>query len=236
MKKLPVVTFVAMCILIFAASCNLNNNGTSNPQNAFFLVSNISPDAPPLNLYSNGQQTPIQSLGSGTYTPYYQASAGTYNFSFYDSASATVPVLTNSVSFSPSTSYSYFVIDSFKRVQASLVQDNLIIPSTDSVYIRFFNFSPNAGAVNLYESTMDSTFYAARFFNDQASTQTLSNFARLKTGTTGYFNFQLKAPNDSILASKPDTLSGGHIYTLFAKGNVGGTGSQAIGIGQIQNY
>jgi hypothetical protein len=232
MKKLPVVTLVAMCVLIFAASCNINDNGTSNPQNAFFLVSNISPDAPPLSLYSNGSATPIQNLGSGTYTPYYQATAGSYAFSFYDSASATVPVLTNTVTFSPSTNYSYFIIDSFNRVKASLVQDNIIIPGTDSVYIRFFNFSPNAGSVNLYESTLDSNFYAARFFNDQSGTQTLANFARIKAGI---YNFQLQS-TATTLATKTDTLASGHVYTLFAKGNVGGTGSQAIGIGQIQNY
>ncbi|MEP6465497.1 MAG: DUF4397 domain-containing protein [Parafilimonas sp.] len=237
MKKLPLIILVAMSVIIFAASCSLNNNSTSNPSNGGFLVANISPDAPPLTLYSNGAATSIQNLGTGTYTPYYQATAGSYNFAFYDSASATSPVLSNTINISTGANYSYFIIDSFSKVKASFVQDFLPSPSPDSVYIRFFNFSPNAGAVSLYESSVfDSSFYSNRFFNDQANTTGLANFVRLKTGSLAYYNFQLKQSDGTVVASKLDTLSAGHIYTLFAKGNVEGTGAQAVGIGQILNY
>ncbi|MEP6683448.1 MAG: DUF4397 domain-containing protein [Parafilimonas sp.] len=235
MKKLPLVILVAMCTLIFATSCNLNNNDTTNPQASYFLVANISPDAPPLTLYSNGSPTQIQGLPSGLYTLYFQATPGSYNFAFYDSASTTTPVLSNTVSINANSYYSYFVIDSFSKVKSTFVQDNLKATTSDSAFVRFLNFSPNAGVVNLSEVTGDSTYYSNRTFNDQVATTGYADFNRLKLRAGGVYNFQLKQPDGTFLASKLDTLLGGHTYTLFAKGNVNGTGSQAIGLGQIVN-
>jgi uncharacterized protein DUF4397 len=235
MKRLPLVILVAMCTLIFAASCNLNNDDTSNPQASYFLVANISPDAPPLALYSNGSPTQIQGLPSGYSTIYFQATPGSYNFAFYDSASATSPVLSNTVSINANSYYSYFVIDSFSKVKATFVRDDLKATTSDSVFVRFLNLSPNAGVVNLFESKGDSTYYSNRTFNDQSANSGNATFNRLKLRADSIYTFQLKQPDGTILASKEDTLSGGHTYTIFAKGNVGGTGSQAIGIGQIVN-
>jgi len=235
MKRLPLVILVAMCTLIFAASCNINNNDTSNPQASYFLVANISPDAPPLSLYSNGSPTQIQKLASGLYTLYVPATPGSYNFAMYDSASATSPVLSNTVTINTNSFYSYFIIDSFSKVKATFVQDDLKATTTDSAFIRFLNFSPNAGVVNLSDSTSDSTFYSNRTFNDQSNNAGNATFNRLKLKAGGTYTFQLKSSDSTILASKTATLMGGHTYTLFAKGNVGGTGSQAIGIGQIVN-
>jgi len=235
MKRLPLVILVAMCTLIFAASCNINNNDTSNPQASYFLVANISPDAPPLSLYSNSSPTQIQKLSSGLYTLYFQAIPGSYNFAFYDSASATSPVLSNTVSINANSYYSYFVIDSFSKVKATFVQDDLKATTPDSAFVRFLNFSPNAGVVNLYEEADDSTYYSNRTFNDQSGNAGNAAFTRLKLRADSTYKFKLKQPDGTVLASKTDTLLGGHTYTIFAKGNVGGTGSQAIGIGQIVN-
>lgn len=227
MKKLPVFISLAACILIFATACNVNSNMT-NPQQGNFLVTNVSPDAPPLDLYINSTGF-IQGLGYGTYSAYNALTAGSYTFSFFDSASASSPVLSNLITLSPATNNSYFVIDSFKRVKASFVPDNLVLPGPDSVNIRFFNFSPNAGAVSLYEATLDSAFYSIRSFNDVSG----AAFNKIKAGV---YNFQLQQPDGTVLASKLDTLSSGHIYTIFAKGNVSGTSGQEIGIGQILNF
>ncbi len=231
MKKLIVINLVVLGVIIFTASCNVNGSNT-NPQQGTFLLANVSPDAPPLNISINN--SPFGAgLAYGIYTRYYPVTAGAYTFSFYDSASATNPVLTNTVSISPSATYSYFVIDSFKRIKSSFVQDNFKQPGGDSVYIRFFNFSPNAGLVSLDDANSDTTFYTGRSFNDQATTSSLANFIGIKKGI---YKFELRKSDSTLLASKIDTLVGGHVYSLFAKGNVDGTGTQAIGIGAMANY
>ena len=230
MKKISVIISLAVCILIFAASCSIDNNNNTNPQQGNFLIANISPNSPPLNVFINGS-TFGSGLAYGIYTPYYNTTAGSYAFSFTDPTSANV--LNNTVSIAASTTYSYFVIDSFSKLKAAFIQDNIPFPSTDSVYIRFFNFSPDAQPVNLYNSTTDTTLYSTRFFNDQAGMPGSTNFNRIKSGI---YNLQLQKSDSTVLASKLDTLAGGHVYTIFAKGFAAGIGTQAVGIGQIQNY
>lgn len=114
------------------------------------------------------------------------------------------------------------------------MEDNIIRPSADSVYIRFFNFSPNAGMVNLRDSVSGTDWYASRYFNDQAGLNNYTTFNRIPHGV---YSLQLtRSGDDSVLVSRKDTLAGGHVYTIFAKGFSGGTGNAILGIGQIQNY
>jgi len=232
MKKLPLMIVAAACVIVFLGSCNLNNDGNTNPQQGSFLVANISPDAQPLSITINGSNF-ANNFGYGNYTPYYLANAGSYTFSFYDAASGTSPILSNTVSISASASYSYFLVDSFSKLKSSFVQDNFTAPSTDSVYIRFFNLSPNAGALYLKDSSTGNDLYSLRAFNDQDANSSNTSFKEM---AKGIYTFQLKRLDSSIAVSRVDTLSGGHVYTIFAKGNVGGTGAQALGIGQITNY
>lgn len=230
MKKLPIIISLSVLVLIFAASCSINNSDNTNPQQGNFLLANISPDAPPLNVYLNG--APFGSgLSFGIYTPYFQYTAGSYSFSFTDSTSTTV--LTNTVNIEASKNYSYFVIDSFSKLKTSFMQDNIFVPKADSVYIRFFNFSPDAGPLSLYDVTTDTTLYSTRFFHDEAGNPGAINFNEIKAGI---YNFQLQKPDNSVAASRLDTLLGGHVYTIFAKGFAGGTGTKEIGIGQMMNY
>jgi len=227
------MTFVAMCM--FLASCNLNNSGSTNPQQGAFLLANVSPDAPPLSIYINNSYFG-QGLSYGNYTAYYLATPGSYTFSFFDSSSTTTPKLSKTVNINALTNYSFFVVDSFKSVNASFVPDIYAKPAGDSVYVRFFNFSPNAGALSLADATSDSTLYSTRSFNDQDGSSTLVSYNRMYTGTSAIYNFELRKPDGTAVASRADTLSGGHVYTIFAKGFLDSTGNKALGIGQIQNF
>jgi hypothetical protein len=231
MKKLTVIVFGVMVMIIGATSCNVGSSNNTNPQQGFFLVANLSPDSDPLNVYINGSPF-FQSLGYGSYTQYYGAGAGSYSFSFYGTSQT--PVINNTVTIDATKTYSYFVIDSFSKVKSSFVQDQFLTPSADSIYIRFFNFSPNSVALNLTDSASGTDLYGTRFFNDQGSNPDYIAFNKMPAGI---YTFQLRNPgNDSILSSKKDTLMGGHVFTLFATGFYSGAGKQALGLGKIQNY
>jgi len=230
MKKLQVKIFASMCVLIIAAtSCSVGDSN-SNPDQGMFLVANISPDAPPLSININGSSFGT-GLNYGNYTPYYVATAGSYQFSFYGTGSTAA--LTQTVNLETSKRYSGFVIDSFSTLKFSFVEDKLIQPSTDSVYVRFFNFSPNSAPINLQDSASGTNVYSARYFNDEATNPINTEFVRVKAGI---YTLRLTNPTDSVLATRKDTLTGGHIYSLFAKGFVGGTGNQAIGLGQVIHF
>jgi hypothetical protein len=221
-----------MAMLIAVTSCSVGSSGTTNPQQGFFLVANVSPDSDPLNIFINNSPF-LQSLGYGSYTQYYGAGAGSYSFTFY--GTSTTPVLSNTVTIDAAKTYSYFVVDSFSKIKTSFVQDQFPVPSADSVFIRFFNFSPNSTIFTLTDSASQTDLYPYRAFNDQNGN---SNYISFNGMPAGIYTFQLKNPNitDSVVLSKIDTLVGGHVYTLLAKGFYGGTGQQALDLGKIQNY
>jgi hypothetical protein len=223
------LTIVVFAVFICASSCSVNHDN-ANPVQGSFLTSNISPDAPPLNLSINSSGFQ-QGLPYGIYTQYYSTTAGNYTITVTDSTNTTL--LTNTITLDVNKLYSYILIDSFKNLQAAFIQDNFRAPQSDSVYIRFFNFSPNSQPLTLYDSAHASTIYASRNFNDQSYETDFANFMEIPAGN---YTFQLKQPDGSVLAGKQIELDGGHVSTLFAKGFVGGAGTQAIGIGQILNY
>jgi len=231
MKKiLRSISAVLVLGLIFF-SCKLDN-GTSNPQTGFFMVANVSPDAPHLNVNVNNSAFDT-GLVFGSYTPYVSANAGTYNFAFYPSGSST-PVLTNNVTIDVNKVYSYFVIDSFSKVKSAVVEDVFKAPSGDSVYVRFFNFCPNlTQAIDVKDSANNTSLFSSRTFNDQASNPSFAAFNEIKAGA---YTLQLKQIDGTLLSSQSTTLEGGKVYTLFAQGFKGGIGDQALSIGQIINF
>ena len=233
MKKLFLSGFAAFVTMCCITSCNIKNGDTTDPQQGYFLVANISPDVPPLSILINGSSF-SSNFAYGNYTPYYSTTAGSYTFAFYTSLSGTTPVLSSTVNLAASSSYSYFVIDSFSKIKSSFVQDNIVIPGGDSVYIRFFNFSPNAGTVALTDSASKTDLYTSRTFNDQNITPVYSNFKRMLSGT---YTLQLKLADSTIATSKTYALTAGHGYTFFAKGLLNSSSdTTAIGIGFINNY
>ena len=125
MKKLPVIVFGVMAILIATTSCNVGNSSNTNPQQGYFLLANLSPNSDPLSVYVNGSPL-FQSLSYGSYTQYYGAAAGSYAFSFYGATQT--PVINNTVTIDATKTYSYFVVDSFSKVKSSFVQDQFPTP------------------------------------------------------------------------------------------------------------
>jgi hypothetical protein len=131
--------------------------------------------------------------------------------------------------------YSLFLIDSVNKLQTTYISDSILkAPGADSVKLRFFHFSPNTPALDLAESGGGPVLFSNRMFNDVKLTPSYADFSYLPSGT---YNFEIRlAGTSTVIATMPSvTLSGGKIYTLFAKGFFGGTGNHAPGIGIISN-
>ncbi len=227
MKRIFVNVAVAFGILTFA-SCLKDNDGTSNPTQGALMVANLTPDATGVNVTLNSKGY-VSNLGYGVYTPYYLQNAGTYDVGVA-SGSTTI---SDSIKLEPNKYYSYFIIDTLASLKYAFVEDKLVAPSSDSVYVRFLNFSPNSGVVNFRDSATHNYFSKSRTFNDQKTTASYADFTKMRAAI---LTFQIVGSDSSVLASKKDTLAGGHIYTIMAKGKANGTGAQALGIGKIQNY
>ena len=229
MKKLFVYFTIFAALIVFSYSCNIDNSNT-NPPNATFAYVQASPDAGNLDVYANGGVIALNFPYTHD-TGYYLAQPGIYDLKAAQTGTFNYLVDQN-ITFEAGKAYSVFTIDSASKMKVALVSDSLNAPSTDSPKIRFFNFSPNEGSVDLGISGVGTPWYTSRTFNDQATTTTYQNFVTIPAGT---YNLQaLQAGTSNIEASAPSTvLTGGKIYTIYLKGFKGGTGAQELGIGTV---
>ena len=237
MKKIILCAVAILSSLILLNSCTLDNNSTTQPQSGAFLVANVSPTSPKLSVYFNSTSKFFDTLRFGSYSPYAgPVNPGTYTFIVDSSGEANPSKLKSTVTIEANKFYSYFIIDSFNKVKASFINDVFKVPSSDSVYIRFFNFCPNSTSPVSLVNTADQHAWASdRSFNDQSSNPQYIAFFEEPAGT---YNFQLQGiAGDTLLKATSVTLTGGKVYTLFAKGTIGSADTtKALAIGRLENY
>ncbi len=241
MIRIVISIAMVICLFIIINSCTLNNAGSvTTTQQGAFLFAQASPDAPHLNIIINSI-TFDTSLQYKTYSPYIKANPGTYTFSVIPSDSASLgntldTVTTSIVTILANKNYSFFYIDSFSAIKTAFVNDVFQAPSTDSVYIRFFNFCPNlTKSINLVDSTDKNVILSSgRVFNDQAYNPQYVAFKELPAKT---YILNLETVSDSLLKTQTITLTGGKVYTLIAKGINGiADSTKALSIGLLENY
>lgn len=234
MKKNWLGILAVISSVFFLTSC-LNNNNTTQPQTGAFLLAQTSPNAPNAGVYING--SPFDTLHFGDYTRYVGGiTPGTYSFAVdsFGISNPTTAKLQTTVTIEPNKYYSYFIIDSFSKLKAAWTNDVFQAPSSDSVYVRFFNFCPNAPeALSLVQSGAGA-LSANRTFNDQSTNPQYVAFQEVPAGN---YSFDLKTASGTVLKTQNVALTGGHVYTLFAKGTIGNSDTtRALSIGQLQNY
>lgn len=232
MKSILFYVVIMFGILTLASSCIKSGDVSTPTSQGALTVANFSPDAPGINISLNSTSY-ITNLGYKFYTPYAPQTAGSYNVGVAGTSGANI--FSNTINIDPNKYYSYFVIDSFAKLKYAFIEDNLIVPSMDSVYIRFLNFSPNAGLINFRDSASGNYFSRARMFNDQNTQSAYSAFTRIPMDS---HTFQIVASNNdsTVLASQKYDLMGGHIYTILARGFLNGTDTQALEVWNLQNY
>ncbi len=166
--------------------------------------------------------------GTVTYTlPYYTITPGTtsvkYNLTGTPNAYAS-----NTAETMEDEAYSTFLIDSAKRAKLAWVYDDLTEPTPGKVKIRFFHFSPNAPAVDVVAVSTGAKWFANRTFNDQDGKAELQSFIEVDPGVYT-FAFRLANTTTAAYTTSNITLLPDRIYTLAARGSVGGAGNKALG-------
>jgi hypothetical protein len=195
-----------------------------------------TPPAPAVEIYFNTKKVsdPFNAGGvSATYSP---VDKGYFSVSFKkagsDSLVASIPSsLYDSLGF-----YSIMLYNEPSGVvNAMLVEDDFSDLTLDKPFFRFWHASPsiaNLGPVDLY---IDN--------NKVSSQRTLADnefsgyYNEFTASTAGYHNFQVKLPsrNDSVITSLNDVnMLAGNAYTVYLKGNVGGTGANELKLGVLR--
>lgn len=205
------------------------------PASTAFFVIQASPDAPSTDIYINGLLS-LPNTAYGTDTGYVFPAPGAYEFKIAE-AGKTSYYLTKSFNLDSNTYYSIFFIDSVSKMKAVAVEDNFSVPASDSVQVRYLDFSPDLAyhAVKFSSTTTtDILEENGRYFNDQVISPYRADFTTLKAGT---YNIDLSfiGSGTPFKTISNIELKGGKAYTIYLKGFYGGTGTQGLNYGIIQH-
>lgn len=227
MKKILIFSAFAA----FIVSCN-EDTSIPIPNAAVSYTNTIPGDTSNLDVINNTTRIDT-GLVFGDNSPYYNADPGTYNITFAKRNTGD-PVASVTTEFFANTFYSVFAIRNGSINSAVVVKDQIVVPSLDSSFVRFFHFSPDAGGVDV-AVTGGATLFASRFFNDQDANPSKAEFMRLLAGT---YNLEVRpiGSGTAVLTLPSTLLEGGKVYTVYARGLVAEAAPYNLGAGIIVNY
>jgi hypothetical protein len=127
----------------------------------------------------------------------------------------------------PRMNYSVFAVNTVANLEPLVLTDDLTRPAAGKAHVRFIHLSPDAPAVDIAVQGGPVVF-PNKSFKDYTP------FTPLPAGT---YDLEVRlAGTDQVVLPLPGImLEAGKIYTVFAKGLVGGTGEQALGAQIIVN-
>ena len=219
--------------------------------NALFI--NAAPDAPALNFFVNNLAAG-GTIAPGAGTAYNVVAVGPIELRAKAASGSIGGILgsadvlfragaTNNTNFTaaPATNYTFFVTDSLNRPKATTlgatdpggprflqVADALTAPTAGNAGVRFYNLSTNSAAVwvNLVASGKTTTP-----FTNKAYRASVPAFSNVPAGTYTVEIRYTSATGKMQASVDKITLADGKIYTMYASGLVGGTGSKAMTVG-----
>ena len=219
------LAMVMLVVAVAAMGCRKDNNPVMPKPMARVMAVHASPDAPAVDLLVDGVVA-----GTGLTFPnntgYLTVKAGTRNLKI-NVAGTTTTVINADLPLSPSASYTVFAADSVSKIGPVVLTDDLTAPAAGMAHVRFVHLSPNAPAVDVAVTSGPVLFPNKSF-------KQFSPFTPVAAGT---YNLEVRpAGSGSVVLPLPGiTLQAGKIYTVFAKGFLGGTGVQALGAQIIVN-
>jgi hypothetical protein len=231
---------ILYCMLLLATAAGVNGCVEKDPEIKItqVLMVPLSPNALPVDfvIANNRQAVTVgysSTVGTTTYSlPYYTLPAGNTEIS-YNANGTNTKLASVTSNLEEDRAYSTFLIDSASKIKMAFVTDDLSEPTTNRIKIRFLHFSPNAPAVNVAIAPVSATpvytnLFTNRSFNDQAGDKAFEKFIETDPGS---YTFQFKLVSNGTVAYTTTTLNllPDRIYTLAARGFVGGAGNQALG-------
>jgi hypothetical protein len=229
MSRVTRLSLAVLAVLAVALVTGCNNDDSTNPTaptpQARVMAVHASPDAPAVDLLVDGAVA-----GSGLAFPnntgYLTINAGTHNVKVNVSGTSTT-VINADVPVSAGGNYTVFATGPVASIGALVVADDLTTPATGKAHVRFVHLSPDAPAVDV-AVTGGPVLFANKAFQEHTA------FTPVDAGT---YNLEVRpAGSASVVLSLPGiTLQAGKIYTVFAKGFLSSSGSQALGAQIIVN-
>lgn len=217
--------FLALAMALNITSCNREETPIVNT--AKLMVVHTSPDAPGVDLLVDNTKVNSSALTFPNNTGYLTVLEGTRNLKVNVTGTSTT-VINADVPFTKNTSQTLFAIDSVSKISTLLLNDNLAAPAAGKAHVRFVHLSPNAPAVDIALANAGAVVFPNVAFKGSTA------FTPLDAGT---YNLEVRVANTTTVALPLPgiVLEAGKIYTVFAKGFLGGSGAQTLGAQIIVN-
>ncbi len=229
MKNMIAKMMSLATVALLFASCDKDDDVVM--AKAKVMVVHASPNAPNVDVRVNNSVA-LTNVPYPNNSAYTEVNSGTTNLKVSPAGTTTYVIDTN-VNLEANKNYSVFAIDSVNKIKAAVMVDDLTAPAAGKAHVRFLHLSPNAPAVDIALSG-GGVLFGNRMFNDQAVNATFTAFTPVNAGTVN-LEVRLAGTSTVVLPLPGISLQAGKIYTVFAKGFVGGTGTQALGAQIIMN-
>jgi hypothetical protein len=199
------------------------NKPSTSP--AKVMAIHASPDAPGVDLLVDNTVRGMN-LTFPNNTAYLDVNAGSRNIKVNVTGTSTT-VIDAVLQLEAGVAYSLFATGSVSNISPLVLLDNLTTPAPGKAHVRFVHLSPNAPSV-------DVTVQGGAVVFGNKAFQGNTEFTPLDAAT---YNLEVRlAGTSTVVLSLPNiTLQSGKIYTVFAKGFVGGTGTHALGAQIVVN-
>lgn len=225
-SNIKMTALALLSITALFASCDkdeLDDIINTVTPTAKVIVVHASPDGPAVDLLVDN--TKQGTLSYKAATAYLNINEGTRNIKV-NAANTATSVINADLPFTANKSYTLFAIDSVSKISALRLEDDLTAPAAGTAHVRFVHLSPNAPAVDIVAGGSVITGFGDKAF------KSFSNFTPLPAGT---YNLDVNLANTTTTVLDVDNvvLSAGKIYTIYARGFVGGTGASALEAGTI---
>jgi hypothetical protein len=222
--------FIGIAMLSLAVvSCSDDDSPTENntPSQGQVMAVHTSPNAPGVDVLVD-DAVAVTNLEFTKNTGYVGVNAGTRNFKVnVTNTNPAVNIFDADLPIAANFNYTVFAIDSVENIDFILTIDDLTAPASGKAHVRFFHLSPNAPPVDITDTNGNIVF------GDYAFSE-YSEFEPLDAGTYD-LQVRLQGTNTVVLPLNGITLEDGKIYTVYAKGFVGGAGAQELGAEIIVN-
>ena len=195
------------------------------PSTSKVIVTHASPDAPGVDILVDNTVA-ASNLTFPNSVGYATLNSGTRNVKVNVTGTSTTALEAN-LNLAADKNYSIFAVNSVSAIEAIVLEDDLTAPASGKAHVRFIHLSPDAPAVDI--TLTDGTVVFGDYIFKESSAFTPLNAAtyNLQVRLAGTSTVVLELPNIALTAGK--------IYTVFAKGFVAGTGTQALGAQIIAN-
>lgn len=222
----PYLVLVSALSLVFFSCSDSNDSGmNSNLGDAQVMVVHTSPDAPGVDILVDDAVAGTN-LEFPNNIGYLAVGEGNRNIKVNVTGTSTT-VIEADLDLNADVFYSVFAVDAVANLSPLVTVDNLSPPAAGNAHVRFIHLSPDAPAVDI--TTTDGSVVFGNYIFKQAS-----DFTPLPAAT---YNLQVRLQGtDTVVLELPGiNLEDGKIYTVFAKGFVAATDSQALGAQIIVN-